>query len=243
MLWKDVAEAIVLFAEDFQAVIKTVSASSEFKHNSKALGDIHTFGAHALVETSDKFFASHDDDVTERLASVESLVSSLSMFEASDPRDTIYGLLSIAKDTFRQTGLHLSGMLGTHTPELVLEADYSKNILEVFKDYVAFSICKSGSLDVICRHWAPDRVRVPLRPVEQLRNDGRRPPTSPVPLPSWIGLLVDSPFGMPDTMVKARVSGDSLVGLPDKTIYNASRGRPLEVWFGEIDAVEDSGTL
>jgi hypothetical protein len=51
-----------------------------------------------------------------------------------------------------------------------------------------------------------------------------------VKLPSWIGLLEDSPFGPPSKLT-GRVNGDSLVGTPNRRRYNASGDGAPEAHF------------
>lgn len=65
----------------------------------KSLRNVPAFGANALVEAMSVMFRKSDDGgILERLVSLEYLVSVLTLFEASDLRDTVYALLSIAKD-------------------------------------------------------------------------------------------------------------------------------------------------
>jgi hypothetical protein len=45
------------------------------------------------------FRKSKDVQILERLTDLETLVTELSAFEAAEPRDTIYGVLALAKDT------------------------------------------------------------------------------------------------------------------------------------------------
>ena len=56
-----------------------------------------------------------------------------------------------------------------------------------------------------------------------------------VHLPSWIGLLSESPYGIPDV---GRSAGDSLVVGPR---YYASGNIPASVRFGETDAPQNQG--
>jgi hypothetical protein len=49
--------------------------------------------------TSTLFRKPKDGQTLERLTDLETLVSELSAFEASEPRDTTYGALALAKDT------------------------------------------------------------------------------------------------------------------------------------------------
>lgn len=49
--------------------------------------------------TSNLLRKSKDGQILERLTDLETLVSELLAFEAAEPRDTIYGVLALAKDT------------------------------------------------------------------------------------------------------------------------------------------------
>lgn len=99
----------------------------------------------------------------------------------------------------------------------MLRPDYGNHAIEVYTDFVNHCI-ESGSLDIICRHWA-----VPFR--KELKHDfpnvTKQKLLPVVKLPSWIGLLEDSPFGPPSKLT-GRVNGDSLVGTPNRRHYNAS---------------------
>ncbi|KAF7511266.1 hypothetical protein GJ744_004831 [Endocarpon pusillum] len=77
-----------------------------------------------------------------------------------------------------------------------ITVDYSKSVYEVCKDFLAFVMAQSESLDIICRPWAPE-------PVHEKEQD----------LPSWIPKLSSAPFELVDRVYK-RVEADPLVGLP-----------------------------
>lgn len=141
-------------------------------------------------------------DIIERLCSLELLVSSTVKFEADDPRDKIYAMLSLA---------------GDHDPPLV--ANYNRDYLDVYSDFVEHCINTSRSLDIICRHWAhiPPRKKIRLR---ESHADT---------LPSWIPSVLGSPFAtFEDVNSNDRLYGDSFVGLPDRKSYNASLGEEVE---------------
>ena len=101
------------------------------------------------------------------LLSLEYLVSSLSIFDATVPHDTIYALLAIAKDTTPSAGQEGTQMVLDHT-KAVLEiftekksynVDYGQPFVEVCREFVQFCIEHSDpsrALDIICRPWAPD---------------------------------------------------------------------------------------
>lgn len=161
---------------------------------------------------------SSNESIFQKTTTLESLVSQLAVFEATDPRDTIYALLSLAED--------VNGF------DVVV--DYRKDVLEVYADFVVFCVKASESLDIICRPWAAytssrKRVRYSAAPSNKL--------------PSWIPSVMGSPFATynyPNDIV--RLSGDSFVGFPGKKFYNASLGMKAKAsvrteQFGESTAM------
>ena len=256
--WDDFERAVSFFTNKLDIIMAMFTSSAEFRHNAKILADIRALGATALVKIMNELFRWSDNGSLERLNTLESLVAHLPMFESMDPRDIIYSLLSIADDTQdwnkfspqKQDELRGRGLVP-------FEADYGKGILEVFKDFVAFCIQTSGSLDVIYRHWAPSQYRSPgvlyrmkLRAKNErsqvdanagdFTNEEEFSPMMRVHLPSWIGLLSDSPFGVPDV---GRSAGESLVGGPNDAgqRYHASKNWSASVLFGEVDAPRNHG--
>jgi len=74
----------------------------------------------------------------ERLCSTETLLSLLLTFEAGEPRDVVFAITSLAKDPQR------------------IVPDYKKSVAQVCKEAIEDSVLESGSLNIICRPWAPD---------------------------------------------------------------------------------------
>jgi hypothetical protein len=76
---------------------------AEMQKASEHIGalDARALGVNTLVNaTSNLFRRSEDGEIHQRLLTLEVLVSSLFLpFEASEPKDTIYAVLSLAKDT------------------------------------------------------------------------------------------------------------------------------------------------
>ena len=87
-----------------------------------------------------------------------------------------------------------------------ITVDYKKSIFDVYKDFLAFTITRSKSLDMICRPWAPDDPS----------------------LPSWIPQLSGSAFGLGINRVYRRRNADPLVGKPGLRAkdYNAAKNHP-----------------
>ena len=83
-----------------------------------------------------------------------------------------------------------------------ITVDYKKSVFEVCRDFLAFTINRSHSLDMICRPWAPDDTT----------------------LPSWIPRLSGKAFGLSTNKTYRRVNADPLVRSPgwDRGHYNAA---------------------
>ena len=253
--WSDFERAVSFFTNNFDDIMAMFTSSAEFRHSGKILADLRALGATALVNVTNENARYNEDGSFERLSSLESLVASSTRFESTDPRDIVYSLLSIAKDTQNWNTLSARQQDELRGQGLVpFEANYRKDILEVFKDFTAFCIQTSGCLDIICRHWAPSQYRKPngmyrmkMRammkadsvPGDFTSNEDISPMVK-INLPSWIGLLSESPYGVPDV---GRSAGESLVGGPNDAglRYHASAYHRASVRFGEIDASLDQG--
>ena len=214
--WKDFADGVAIFSTRFDDIKHLFRSSRDYDFNADYLGDLEALGAKILVDMTANNFRRlpGSPDGLERLSSLEALVSRLLKSESSDPKDTVYALLSI----YRKDGLE----------EEELVPDYEKSIIEVYRDFTKYCVATSGSIDIICRHWAPagrsssaalQHTRISRR---KKKNNRRKVNAK---MPSWVPLLVDSPFGAPRQVPPGRVNGDSLVGHPDRKCYNACGGK------------------
>ena len=198
------------------------------------LGDLKASGAGKMISVTNDVVRK----TKERLKTLEALVSELTMFEAGDPRDAVYAIMTLAWDIPRSSQ-HPPPIWPHDASRVTFTADYKKNILQVFKDFVAFCIIRSSQLDIICRKWAPNRKTKRLTIKERLQYRGRKPQAEVVQLPSWIGLLEESAFGMPRSRPSSRIAGNSLVDA--ERPYNACGRWKAEILFGEIDVDENEG--
>lgn len=107
------------------------------------------------------------------LLSLEYLVSTMFIFKASEPRDTIYAMLAISRDAapFASSGETIRDHHDDDT-RLIMTAcesfleekpftvDYSRPYADVCKDFVQFAIQRKAkldpaqALDILCRPWA-----------------------------------------------------------------------------------------
>jgi len=166
------------------------------------------------------------------LLTLEYLVSSLSIFDVTNPHDSVYALLGIAKDTtptaankeLRVTD-HTQAVLEIFTAKKQYKVDYKASYIDICKEFIEFCVGRnvsrdpSRALDVLCRPFAID--------VEQKPQD--------LPLPSWIPRLSKASYGMDrgpgiDGLRMGRKNADSLVGLPNLTHrnYNAAETKSLD---------------
>jgi len=286
MVWSDFAKAIALFMTkltEIQEILRDLTPHAPYSSSDNAQIrelDPRVLGANALVDaTRNLFRRSADGRVQERPVNLEVLVSShFVAFEASEPRDTIYAVLSLAEDTefrpnyrpsrswemasdrryfitsitltFMQALINILLMLfsfpqAKEEPQRTettyfgnlderVAPDYDKPLTNVCANFVEYCIEKSQSLDIICRHWAPDLpVSPPLESmtfekVEHMKDEER--------MPAWIPSITGYAYAGPSGVLKPRTNSDSLVGSADhrkQKPYNASKGLKPYVKFGK----------
>jgi hypothetical protein len=222
MPWPDFADAIAIFIKSQERIrpglaklyVETAISVPELS----SVDGVKNLGANALVDFINNLFRrSENGDIQQRMMTLEALVSNLLAFEATNPRDTIYAVLSLAKDTH-----HLS----TDLDERLLPA-YQNTLLDVYTDFIGYCIDKSQSLDILLRHWAPSEKRekhqVPLR--ELVDQAG---------LPTWIPSIHKSAHGAPSQRIRGRSNGDSFVGTSIRSSrrnYSATLDLPPEIVF------------
>ncbi|KAJ4362260.1 hypothetical protein N0V83_010353 [Neocucurbitaria cava] len=217
--WQEFADAIGLFALNFDRIRVLFRQSQEdtIFQNYKNFDELEPLGAKVLVDAiTNTFRKNADDSIFEPVSDLETLVSSLSFFESSDPRDTIFALLNIASESV----LPEPSIPGVVKPP---QPNYQRDILEVYSDFLEWVVYSSQSLDILCRHWA-----IP----EREKPGGRKNPTPLITLPSWIQTILKSPWGYQEQSFNGRINGDSIVGKAGRRRYNASRWRKPEVRFG-----------
>jgi hypothetical protein len=97
--WEVFKWAVSLFISRQKASRTKFHLSREFDHHPDYLGDLEALGAKVLVDISNDLFRKLESgEVMEHLLSLEALMSTLVMFEASTPHDTVYAILSLAHD-------------------------------------------------------------------------------------------------------------------------------------------------
>jgi hypothetical protein len=261
--WQEFATAVSLFSHveiQNQAVSKIIKTDSEYDNIPGFFGNISELSATRLVDATSnlirrsKVNGPDKAQELEPLQNLEYLVSTLSNFSATEPRDTIYALLAIARDTFPGTAKGEPAHSFSFSPATfnqlvewgsknigsqVYLVDYKKPFFEVCKDFVIFAIRKSEgttALDIICRPWAPDVDSPPNRVTAEIestttQNQARKEKK----LPTWIPRLSESTRIFAKTEASAhagtsmdRLNADPLVGLPTELKpYRAAGSRSV----------------
>ena len=231
--WKEVRDAISLFEKHIDEIRPLFKGSIEHDHDFYALPDIDHLGASALVKASNNIFRRNRNKTPngprwsktpyEAMQSLEWLVSTLSPFMSSDPRDTVYAFNNIAKDT---ASAMVSNTVLEHSHLVV--PNYQKTLLEVYLDFVKWVTISTKSIDIICRHWAiPEKL--------ERERDLFYPDLSV--LPSWIQQLPNVSFHNTGGSSTHRIIGRSFVGVPGKRFYNACHNLPVQARFARDSPV------
>jgi hypothetical protein len=255
--WKDFADAVQLFVEVESAthrLSEVMRMDPAFYHIPGWFEYVSALGASLLVEATGMLFRvskPSTDKTRHPLLSLEYLVSRLSVFEATEPRDTIYALLAIAKDTnpFAVTGeerhtspvvpggAQLISWATRHQKARRYRVDYSQPYVDICKDFMDFAIRQANrtdptrALDILCRPWAPPpKSRKPFygQTGFHFKHDD-----NDQDLPSWIPQLSGAAHSMhkhPNGEFKmGRINADPLVGLPTPAPRNYSAAETTQL--------------
>ncbi|KUJ19697.1 uncharacterized protein LY89DRAFT_640877 [Mollisia scopiformis] len=137
MMWPDFADAIALAMTKYQEIkdILKLARKKCLIRQDVDIPEPRALGANTLVSASSNLFRRTDDGhIQQHLVDLEFLVSSLFLpFEASEPRDTIYAVLSLSRDTTAQTDMihRLSWPKALHPPNRTIGSLFSA-LLSIF---------------------------------------------------------------------------------------------------------------
>ena len=246
--WKDFSDAVQLFVEVETAthrLSEVMKKDPKFYHVPGWFEYVSALGASLLVDATGILFRKTKDQGREALLSLEYLVASMTVFEATVSHDTIYSLLAIAKDTAPTPVMRTQSPASQTTARNKLEnwairhmrakpykVDYQQPLVDVCKDFIVFCIRQSDptrALDIICRPWAPT-LRLRKAP-KRKQGSHKEPKHIQVneqfeAMPTWIPTLSGAAHSMHQhangEWKMGRINADPLVGLPDYTQRNYS---------------------
>ncbi|KAL9110754.1 MAG: hypothetical protein Q9227_004746 [Pyrenula ochraceoflavens] len=223
--WEDFADVVSILMR------KLVSTPSMIE-DSSARGDM-AIGAGKLVMTLNSILRTSEDGTIQKCyLGMEDLVVLVSRFEASDPRDYIFSLLSLAQDVPQSLPRLKQGHSSAPAAPFNIVVDYGIDEMELLVEFTKSCVRNSKSLDIICRPWAPD--------IETPNDDG---PKAGVPFPSWIKRLSGSAIRKPMLILQGRQLElnlfSSLCGGVKRT-YNAANATEARCFFnGESPLKKD----
>jgi hypothetical protein len=254
--WKDFSDAVQLFVEVETATHRlsdVMSKDPKFYHIPGWFDYVSALGASLLVDATGSLFRVSEDKRRTPLQTLEYLVSSLSIFKASEPRDTIFSLLAVAKDTnpvavlTEDVGNNLGAsalkglkLWGKDQQRKQYPVDYNLSFVQIYKDFIEFAIRQSNetdptrALDIICRPWAPPSI--PKRGTTSSSDlDAKHESSRNEPLPSWIPQLSAAAYALyPHANGEYRMgrkNADPFVGLPapGQRNYGAAETKKVEL--------------
>jgi hypothetical protein len=133
------ASASALFTPIFLYVL-----SFKLRLDQSLIGQLRGVGVHSLIEIYDRVLPNErGDDEPRRRCTMEVLLSYLPEFEATNERDVVFAIASLAKDYVHFT------------------PDYSQSVVRVYKNAVQQVVADSGSLNIMCRPWAQTSTSLP----------------------------------------------------------------------------------
>ncbi|KAK7898062.1 hypothetical protein LTR67_004694 [Exophiala xenobiotica] len=212
MSWLDFVDAVTLLRSRWVEIQHRVDGKTRHR-----LGHAYLIGAVALIEASTKIFRrTPNGDVIDRLLDLETLLSMLPTFEVTFLHDAVYAVYDLARDVAETNKIPV---------------DYSKEPRDLFREVTEFIVKSSGSLDIICRPWAP-KAGLPswITTTEKLPYSLKMRTQGPVPTAEVLEALrsvapgkkhsgISSQSTLPEYI---RRNGCVLVGTPNARSYCAS---------------------
>lgn len=200
--WVDFSDALALFQSRWLNIFQDIHHTDPLN-----VGEIQPPGATSLVTISANIFRKDGKgNIEDRRYDLETLLTTLPIFNITQPADAIWSVAALASD-FDDVRIALADFAGG-TPALPL----------LFARVVDYIIKKSQTLDIICYPWAPGPG------LESPSQAQREAELSSSKYPSWIGEVSNFPYSRRHDGQYDRNNADSLVGLPGQRCYKASGG-------------------
>ncbi|KAI1461619.1 heterokaryon incompatibility protein-domain-containing protein [Annulohypoxylon moriforme] len=182
------------------------------RHVSEYVGNISALPAYRLVQNVSGLYRELSRESRIKQYTLEQLVCFLVIFQCSEPRDVIYAILGIASDveplyersTSNQPVNYPPSNAQTNSGPVKFPVRYKdEEPLELYIRFLKHAIGKSKSLDILCRPWAPAKMKSKL--------------------PSWILDETRKPFRETTRNKMIRYNPDPFVGAAvRRKFYTAS---------------------
>ncbi|KAI0882629.1 heterokaryon incompatibility protein-domain-containing protein [Annulohypoxylon maeteangense] len=223
--WDNFAVAVELFVEVETAthrLSEVMQKDEKFRHIPGWFEHVSELGASLLVQATGKIFRTQSidtntvpnpepDDIQtidplkrRSLLSLQYLVTTMFIFQTSEPRDAIYSLLAVARDTSpfveksvpadKRYALFMRTGFSSFLEEKPFHVDYGKPYYDVCRDFVEFSIHrgyevdKVQTLDILCRPWA---LEPPTRGSTRIQEDSALSKKPKKALRQWLETVLE----------------------------------------------------
>lgn len=197
--WREFTESVILIQDRIESELAKSGSTVLHAQLRVLFNNFQGSPATRLLNIVTTVYQTRMDGGTTASLPLEALVEIGTHFETTDSRDSIYALINLANDVSLRAQPEIFGSI---------KPDYRKSTRDVFADLVMHCCHVSGSLDIICRPWAP---RGDFQGIQVLQED----------LPSWIRTRDQLPFGDPTKRSSYRVQSNSLVEHSQSRYYNA----------------------
>lgn len=130
--WADFETAVALFERDALKIATQWRGSSSTEYDPDLFGDVRNMRATRLVHAKSNLFRMNDKgQIMEFRFTLSDLVSNLSFFEAGEPHDLIYAILSLAKDTHYR--MRTARQAQDQRPSATTPSSHGSPIVEAFQ--------------------------------------------------------------------------------------------------------------
>jgi hypothetical protein len=147
VLWQDFADAATIYA--------AMSRDSKLELVSHGIEEISCLGAYELIYASNNLFRRNLSGTRglQRLVPIETLLQRLIYFQATEPRDVIYAILALARDT--------DAVWDKHVIQPSITINYAKPVWVLYREVISLIVDVTDSLDIIFKPWAPKGLDLP----------------------------------------------------------------------------------
>ncbi|KAF2118915.1 heterokaryon incompatibility protein-domain-containing protein [Lophiotrema nucula] len=254
--WSDFSEAIALFQDGAHLVNAKFKGDAAYRNEPDYVGNVSEYPASRLVAATSRVVRkSEDNDVMMKVESLEYLVSTLTPFEATESADSIYAVLSLAKDVPGYSKV----IAPTATIDTTIDTTAANGITEN-NQRIEKETREGRLVSKVVQRFRKVAEKYPVdykKPFTTICTDFLdfvfrtshsldmicRPwaPKTETALPSWILTLWDETHVQHrkyKTMIRKRA--DILVGAPGQGVYSASGRYPA---FHKITTKEEHGQM
>ncbi|KAI1387639.1 heterokaryon incompatibility protein-domain-containing protein [Hypoxylon trugodes] len=218
--WEKLTHAIALLERIGRdgSIDRLFKLRPDTRHVSEYVGNISALPAFRLVQNVSGLHRQLSRKSRSKQYTLEQLICFLVIFESSEPKDIVYAVLGIASDVRpthgpRRNALSCDSQTNPGPTDFPVRYD-GEETLDLYIRFLKHAMQKSRSLDILCRPWAPEGIK----------------------LPSWILDVTRKPFRATSRGKMVRYNPDPFVGPVIRGKYYTASGHSInnQDWFFKI---------